>query len=137
MSLSIRILKNRLNKLQDLLEEMPFEPHRMRVGAMTLDNKGRILSIGFNSYTKSHPLMYTNRYFDGHKIYLHAEVDALVKARNKGVTARYMIIARIGAKGDLKLAKPCIRCMYQLALSELDSVYYTNDQGNLILFTGE
>ena len=54
------------------------------ITAIIYDKKGRVLSIGKNSYTKSHTMMHTHANKVGlpHKIFQHAEVNAIVKCRD-------------------------------------------------------
>jgi len=79
--------------------------------ARCYDKKGKLLSLGLNSYTKSHPLM---KYFAAkvghseHKIYLHAEIDAILRARNKSIYR--IVVERFNSKGLPVLAKPCPVC---------------------------
>ena len=57
---------------------------RTEVTAIIYDKHGRALSIGKNSYTKTHPIMLKHGIKVGRpqKIYLHAEVEAILKCRN-------------------------------------------------------
>jgi len=56
------------------------------VYATCLDRQGRVLSHATNSYTKSHPLQnyFAKRSGQPHKIYLHAEIAAILKKARKG-----------------------------------------------------
>ena len=95
--------------------------------AIIYDKRGNILSVGHNSYTKSHPLMklYSSKVqASEHKIVLHAEIDALIKAKRRG-TPHSIFISRIGAKGDAKLAKPCKICMNALISAGIKKISYT------------
>jgi hypothetical protein len=66
------------------------------ITAFAYDKKGRLLSVGRNSYVKTHPLQarMAKEVGEDYKIYLHAEVAALVKVKNwtrvdKLVVTRY------------------------------------------------
>ena len=50
---------------------------------MIYDRKGNVLSIGQNSYIKSHPLQAEHAKLTGNedKIFLHAEIHAIVKLK--------------------------------------------------------
>ncbi len=106
------------------------------VGAIILDAHGRVQSVGFNSFSKSHP--YQKKLSERvpihnkrEQIYLHAEISALIKSAGKGHT---LIVARIGMKeGIHRLAKPCLICQEAIRQSHLKQVFYTNDNGELIL----
>lgn len=88
---------------------------RQKITALAYDRKGRLISVGRNSYVKTHPLQayYGRKAGKPKAIYLHAEVDALIKAR--GVVHKLVVI-RYGAKGTPLLAKPCKAC--QLAIRD-------------------
>jgi deoxycytidylate deaminase len=106
------------------------------VGAIILDAHGRVESVGFNSFSKSHP--YQKKLSERipihnkrEQIYLHAEISALIKSAGKGHT---MIVARIGMKEHIhRLAKPCLICQEAIKQSHLKKVYFTNDFGELVL----
>ncbi len=74
-----------------------------------------MISVGHNSYQKSHPLQakFAKRAGRPSAIYLHAEISALIKCR--GVPHR-IHIERVDMKGNTKMAKPCEIC--ELALKE-------------------
>lgn len=42
-------------------------------------------------------------------IYLHAEVDALIRASARGIVYK-LVVVRKGAKGNNLCAKPCVIC---------------------------
>lgn len=106
------------------------------IGAIILDSRGRIISFGFNSYTKTHP--YQKKMSDfvkmdnrNHQIYLHAEISALVKCNQIPHT---MIIARIGSSDTIyRCSKPCPICREAIRQSTIKKVFYTNDEGELVL----
>lgn len=99
---------------------------RQFIQARCYDKHGKLLSVGFNSYTKSHPLM---KYFaervghSEHKIYLHAEVDAILRARGKPIYR--IIIERFNGKGFPMLAKPCPICQLAIAAFGIKIVEHT------------
>lgn len=88
---------------------------RQQITALAYDKRGRLLSVGRNSYTKTHPLQakYGRKAGKPNAIYLHAEVAALVKARGE---VYRLVVMRYGSKGQPLLAKPCKAC--QLAIKE-------------------
>lgn len=67
------------------------------------------MSIGYNSYCKTHPKQYYYAMKVGlsEKCYLHAEIDALIRCREKPYR---MVIERYGKDGRPMLAKPCPIC---------------------------
>lgn len=85
--------------------------------AIVRDKKGRILAVGFNSYHKTHPLMarYSARTTNPCRIYIHAELDALLKARRRGVIHSLHVV-RMDKRGNEMLSKPCPSC--QVAIKD-------------------
>lgn len=97
---------NRCIKLASKLENK-----KQRVFAIITDNHNRILARGGNSYTKSNPLQ---AYYcelatkEQHKIYVHAELAALVKL--KGKKGSKIFIARVNRKNEPVPSLPCPIC---------------------------
>lgn len=88
--------------------------NRVRITALAYDKKGKLLSVGQNSYTKTHPLQkkYAARSGKPRNIYLHAEIAALVKARGK---VHRLVITRF-SNGKPANCKPCAIC--QMAIRD-------------------
>lgn len=130
---ALRLLHKKLIQHKSSIEQNK----KFFIGAVILDRKGNVVSVGNNSYTKTHPyqkrLSQQIRVKDKeHQIYLHAEISALVKCNVKPYT---MIIARIGVDNEVfRMAKPCPLCQEALKQSGIKNVFYTNDKGELVLF---
>lgn len=79
--------------------------------AIIYDKKGNILSIGKNSYVKTHPLQArtAKKVGEPEKIFLHAEISAIVKCRNID-KAHKIVVFRFDKKGKPAMAKPCKVC---------------------------
>lgn len=88
-----------------------------QITALAYDKRGRLLSIGRNSYTKTHRLQahYASKVGRPAAIYLHAELSALLKARGR---VHKLVVLRYGKKGQPLLAKPCAAC--QLAIHDFN-----------------
>jgi len=86
------------------------ENKKQRVFAIITDNHNRILARGGNSYTKSNPLQayYCELSNQPHKIYIHAELQALV--RLKGRKADKIFVARVNKKNEPLPSQPCPIC---------------------------
>jgi len=84
--------------------------------ATVFDRRGRVLSSGTNFPKKTHPVQAAHALRAGlpDKLFLHAEISALVKIRN-GIPFKIKI-ERYGKDGRPLLAKPCPIC--QLAIME-------------------
>lgn len=90
---------------------------KQKITAVIYDKRGRVLSVGENSYTKTHPKQAKLAARAGlpEKEYLHAEVAALVRCRNLD-KAYKIVVTRINKKGKFANAKPCPIC--SLAIQE-------------------
>ena len=98
---------------------------RKRFGALLL-HKNKVITQGVNQDTKSHPFQAKLADMVGlsEKIYLHAEISALVKCKSEADT---IVVARLGGhNGDeLRNAKPCKICELALREAGIKNVYYT------------
>lgn len=93
--------------------------------ATVYDKKGRILAIGENSYEKTHPKMArlakkTNK---PERVYLHAEIAALVKVRSG--TPYKIFVERYDRHGNPKMAQPCPICMMAIKEAGIKRIEYT------------
>lgn len=103
------------------------------IGAICLDKNGNVLSYGFNSYSKTHPLQkyYAQKTARKQRIYLHAEISAIVKARKEIDT---IIVARIlQSNFQYAIAKPCPICSLAIKEAGIRKVYFTNNFNELVL----
>lgn len=84
---------------------------RHDVTAIIYDKRGRILSIGKNSYVKTHTLQakYAKKAGEDHKIFMHAEIHAISRCRSLKDAHRISVM-RFDAFGNPRLAKPCKIC---------------------------
>ncbi len=83
---------------------------RYTIIAKCYDKKGRLISVGTNNYNKSHPLQkhYAELVGRPDKIYLHAEILALLRA---GETPVHRIdIEGYSKTGKVVNSKPCPIC---------------------------
>lgn len=96
------------------------------VTALAYDKRGRILSVGKNSYIKTHPLQAKAAAAVGEdsKVYLHAEVAALVKVRDWSKIYK-IVVTRFNYKGEPVCAKPCRVCQYVLNQAGIEIVEHT------------
>ena len=102
---------------------------RQRVIATCFDKKGRVLAVGENSYTKTHPLMFTHGKRIGldDKIFLHAEVQAILRCGDKKIYS--ILVERYSADGAPLLAKPCPVCESVIRDFRIPEVMYTTEAG--------
>ena len=104
-------------------------PSKKQVGALLL-NKNRVVVAATNLETKSHPTQakYAKRAGLDEKIYLHAEIAALVKCREECDT---IVVARVNSQNKLRNAKPCPICSLALKEAGINKICYTTDEGFL------
>ena len=100
--------------------------HRHSIKAIIYDKRGRVLSIGENSYVKSHPVQkkYAVKAQEPHKIFLHAEIHAILKVPDIS-KAHKISIFRFGEGGKPRLAAPCKICESAIAATPIKVVEYT------------
>ena len=84
-----------------------------------------MLSSGQNSYVKTHPLQARIAAVMGepHKVYLHAEVSALIKCDWK--KAYRILVTRYGKDGSPLVAKPCRVCHQIISMTNIKIVEHT------------
>ncbi len=101
--------------------------------AASIWGRGFCIAVGVNS-KKSHPIQ---KKFSSnpHRIFLHAETDALIKASrmNPNFSDTYMYIARVKKDRNGRyvpaLAKPCDGCMGMIEYYSPKGVFWTTDSG--------
>jgi tRNA(Arg) A34 adenosine deaminase TadA len=96
--------------------------------AKAYNSRGKCIVVAENSYTKTHPTQakYAKMAGNEHAIFLHAEIAALIKAKEQ----IYKIeIFRFKADGSLALAKPCDVCSLAMSSLGVKSVYYSCNNG--------
>lgn len=96
------------------------------ITAIIYDKRGRVLSIGRNSYTKTHPLQfkYAKKVGTRDKIYIHAELDAVLKCPNLE-RAHKIVVFRYDNDGNEANAKPCAVCQEMLSHTKIKIVEHT------------
>ncbi len=97
---------------------------RYDIRAYCYDKRGRRISEGRNDYNKTHPLQahFAKLVGEDSKIYLHAEIQALLRARGKQVHRIH--VERI--QGDTTaLAAPCPICMEAIKAFGVKVISYT------------
>ena len=94
--------------------------HRHKLGAVIF-RKNEIITTGFNKM-KSHPLQlkYNN---NEHKIFLHAEIDAIIKAKGR-TEGNSIIVVRKMSLGEFGTSKPCAACLQAIIASGIKRVTF-------------
>mgnify|MGYP003340732514 FL=1 len=93
--------------------------------AKCYDKRGRLLSVGTNSYEKTHPYQKHCAVMVGHsfKEYLHAEIQAILRAKDQRI--HKITVERYNKNGEPMLAKPCPICQYAINAFCITEVEYT------------
>lgn len=93
--------------------------------ARAYDRRGTLIGSATNSYTKTHPLMlhFGKQVGITYKVFLHAELAALLKCGDK--TPYKLVVERRTKDGVSALAKPCSICERAIAAWGVKRVEYT------------
>lgn len=115
--------------IEDAIKAALQSENHYKMGAAVYDKKKNLLSIGWNKQ-KTHVKQAHWAFKAGQPLrqYLHAEIDALIKARS-GVP-HTIIVVRITSKG-LSIAKPCEVCQRALIDMGIKRIYWTDRRGVL------
>jgi deoxycytidylate deaminase len=99
---------------------------RQSIKAVIYDRRGRVLSIGYNSYLKTHPIQAHHARVAGEpeRMFLHAEIHALVRCRDLS-KADKIFVSRWDNNGRPKLAKPCKICQSAIDAAGIKKVVHT------------
>lgn len=97
------------------------------ITAKTYDKRGRLIASAENNYRKTHPLMlhFASKVGMCEKIYLHAEVLALIRSGEREVD--HMVIERYNSDGSPALAKPCPVCTEAIKAFGVKQIFYTKE----------
>ena len=100
--------------------------------AIIYDRKGKVLSVGRNSYVKTHTLQAKHAEKVGlpDKQFLHAEVHAITKCRDLSKAHR-IAVYRYGKSGQPLLAKPCPVCQSAIESVGMEIVEWTIENDSL------
>ncbi len=113
------------DRLNALIGSAVWVESKFKLAAAVYDKSGALIGSATNNMSKSHPWQERLARAVGHpdKIFLHAEVAALLKS--KGGDPNVLYVARIKKDGTTGLSKPCDICMEAMRLSGVEEYYYT------------
>lgn len=96
------------------------------ITAIITDKRGKVLSVGENSYKKTHPMQkkFAEKEGMAYKVFLHAEISALIKLRNPE-DAHTITIIRTLKNGEPANAKPCRICAAAIKNSNIKNIVHT------------
>lgn len=94
--------------------------------AVIFDKRGKVISVGQNSYAKTHPLQAKHAAIVGtpDRQFLHAEIHAIVKCKDIS-RAHKIFVSRWDRKGRPALAKPCPVCMSAIEAAGIELIEHT------------
>jgi deoxycytidylate deaminase len=100
--------------------------NQYEITATVFDKRGRVLGTGTNSYTKTHPHQkhLASKVGLHEKIYVHAEVLAIIRASKVG-KPHTISIERYGKDGRPLNSEPCPICKLCIKESGINFVKYT------------
>lgn len=103
---------------------------RQEITATIYDRKGRVLSIGKNSYIKTHPMQAKYSRLAGEEYsaygyaFIHAEIDAI--NRCKDLEKAYKIrVTRVKRDGSYGMACPCKACAIAISHTPIKVIEHT------------
>lgn len=101
---------------------------RFSIKATIYDKKGKVLTVGENSYSKTHPLQakFAAKVGLGDKIFLHAELAALARLRSYHKPCKIKV-ERYGKDGKPALARCCRVCEEAIKAHGIFNIEYTNN----------
>lgn len=99
---------------------------RQAITAVIYDKRGRVISVGQNSYVKTHPMMarLSSKAGEPYKQFLHAEVAAIIRCRDLS-RAHRIFVSRFGRAGQPLLARPCAVCQTAIAAAGIQQIDHT------------
>ena len=106
-------------KIARLTSYLSVAPYPGRQLGAVISRGNKVLSIGCNSYCKTHTLQ------NGIKPYLHAEISALIKRRHYDDIDSCAITIYREVHGQPALARPCKQCMALLQQFGIKRIYYS------------
>ena len=103
---------------------------RHSIGAVLVSKNWDIIGVGSN-VRKSHPKQadFARRVGLEHKIYMHAEVQCLVNAKQRNLNGSRIFVYREFRDGLRAIARPCPICMKAIKHFGIRDIYYTTNDG--------
>jgi tRNA(Arg) A34 adenosine deaminase TadA len=96
-------------------------------------SKSKVLTIGINDYTKTHPLTheYTSRFANRHDYIagLHSEISAITKMGEVEFWDYDFVNVRIMNTGELGMSRPCHNCHAIVQKYGYNKFYYSDEFG--------
>lgn len=99
---------------------------RFSITAIIYDKRGRVISVGQNSYVKTHPLQakFSRQVGEPEKVFLHAEIAAIAKCLDI-TKADKIVVTRFTEDGKPANAKPCAACAAAIKSFGINKIVHT------------
>lgn len=106
--------------------QTPYKKGQQRHYAVIADKRGRVLSEGENSYTKTSPKMKRagERVGLPDKVFWHAECKAIYSLK-EGAKAYKIVVVRVDSEGNPVHSAPCPLCQALIKEAGIKVVEYT------------
>jgi hypothetical protein len=116
----------RITRLLEFAYPLCLEIPRPKKHVSLVLRKGRVVSVGSNAM-KTHPIAKEHGYMFEE---MHSELDAFLRCGEpkKGLT---LFNIRFNRMGQMRMARPCHRCM-PWCVGVFESIWYTTDEGVML-----
>lgn len=102
------------------------DKQQYKVAAVITDRQGNILSVGTNSYKKTHTLQahYATLVGEPKRMFRHAEIHAISRLP-RGSKPWAIYVSRMNRNGEFSIAKPCPICAFAIKNTGIKNVHFT------------
>lgn len=123
-----------MHDIQNMLlaaKEASSNPTKFKFGCVAVDSSHRVIASAQNNPIKSHPRQkyYAIKAGKPENIYLHAEIQALVRCRADPYA---LYVVRLLSDGGFGISKPCPICREAMKSAGVKKVCYTDDGGIIV-----
>ena len=115
--------KTKILKLAEIALPICLEIPRPKKHVSIIVRKNEVVSVGTNKF-RTHPLAKKYGYFFDE---VHSELDALLKYRGPKDNLK-LFNFRFNRFGEMRISKPCCRCMVWCT-ALFDDIWYTTNKG--------
>lgn len=101
-------------------------------------HKNRLLSIGINNPTKTHPKNLEIGFFSrsgdniSHTVGVHSELSAILRLGEEDCSKYTLVNTRINRNNQLDLSKPCKSCLNLVKQLNFKKIFYSTNDNNFI-----
>ena len=102
---------------------------RFSVTAVIYDKRGRVISVGQNSYVKTHPMQaeYARRAGEPKKVFLHAEIHAITRCPDLS-KAHKIAVFRFNEDGSPAQTEPCKICKSAIEAAGIPNIEFSTGE---------